>query len=477
MNLPQDIYCNPLALPDYPEGIACSCDQFGTDTFIGPRMDYRELADPELLYDDGVWYIFPSGHQAYVSRDLVHWAYCPIEIDDDLGYAPSIVRCKDRYYLTSSSLFRSPVSRMFTAPSPLGPYRNLGEIKDGRGQALPTEYLDPSLFCDDDGRLYLYWGYGPDGGGVFGLELDPDNPNRGIGSSQKLIDFDGVNEFEHFGEYHEHGDWGFLEGSAMFKHHGEYYLQYSGCGTVFRNYALGIYRGKGPLGPFTVQRTPLLHSPHGMVNGTGHGGMIAGPNETVWQFYTCLIRRKAVFERRIGMDRVTFDADGNARVVVTSTPQSVAAGDLGLRPISVNKPVLVSSCRDEHYGNFANDDCTHTWFAPAREDREPWWEVNLRQDFELAAVRILWAELNLDFKRGILPEPVRFKVEFFDAEHHLLPGAVNALDNATDRVVEFRAFGPIKARFVRLSWLAGRRMEFGLTQCTVFGYPRPNRTY
>ncbi len=476
----QDIYCNPLPLPDLPCGVVAreknSAAQKGA--FLGPVMDYRELADPEMLYDKGKWYIFPSGCQAYVSQDLIHWTYQPIEIDADLGYAPSIARCGNRYYLTASSLLRSQTSRMFAADAPLGPYVALGEIRDENNQLLPHQYLDPSLFCDDDGRLYLYWGFGPDGGGVYGIELDAANPVRAIGKAVKLIDFDGRNDFEHFGEYHEHGDWGFIEGEAMFKHNGVYYLQYSGCGTVFANYALGVYRAESPLGPFTGQKTPLLASAHGMVKGTGHGGMVQGPEGTVWQFYTCLLRRKATFERRLGMDKVIFDADGSAHVNVTAVPQSLHDGDLGLVPISVNKPVTVSSLRNEQYGNFANDDCTHTWFAPEISDPEPWLEINFRKPFAVSAIRILWTELNLDYSSGILPEPVRFKVEFFDDQQKKFDFVLDAMNNTQDFVVDFRTFPELaNVQYARLTWKRGEKIDLGLTQFTVFGKPRPVRVF
>ena len=472
-----DVYCNPLPLPEYPQGMLCRRGQYRPDSYIGTPGDYRELADPEMLYHDGVWYMFPSGRQAYVSTDLAHWEYRPVVVEGELGYAPTVARCRGKFYLTASVLCGMSGARLYEAPEPLGPYRPLGEVRGPGGAPLPTEFLDPSLFCDDDGRLYLYWGYGPDGGGIFGMELDSADPVCGITPPLRLIDFDGRNEFERFGDHHEHGDWGYLEGAAMFKHNGVYYLQYAACGTVFRNYALGVRTASSPLGTFTAQKEPLMLTPHGIVCGTGHGGMVRGPGDTVWQFYTCLVRRKGVFERRVGMDRVEFSPDGTARVRATATPQSVREGDLGLVPVSVNKPVRVSSCRNEHWGNFANDDCTHTWFAPEREDAQPYWEVNLRKDFDVTAVRILWCEFDLDYRRGIVPEPVKFKIEFFDAEHRLLPGTVDATGNDIDRIVDFRIFQPVRARFVRLSWQRGRKIDLGLTECTVFAPPAPVRVF
>lgn len=376
-----DIYCNPLPLPDIGRGICCRQEDPDLSAFCGRKRDFREVSDPEMLYYDGVWYMYPSVSQAFISTDLVHWEYRPLQLAVDLGYAPTLAKCGQRFLLTASCLLRDKVPKLYSAPTPLGPFENLGEPLDRNGQSLQPEYLDPSLFCDDNGRLYLYWGSCP-GGGICGVELDPDNPTRAISDQKILITYRPENAWEHYGEYDEHLNFGWNEGVAMFKHNGRYYLQYASCGTNFRHYAASCYIStESPLGPFTPPKQPMLLSPHGIVNGTGHGGMVAGPNGTVWQFYTCLLRRSHVFERRVGMDRVEFAADGTPHVRVTATPQSLSTGDLGLLPVSVNKRLTQSSYQHDHFGTFAVDDCTHTWWEPANDDKEPWLQVDLADEF------------------------------------------------------------------------------------------------
>lgn len=94
-----DIWCNPLALENYPFGLLapgrCQGRQGAASSFIGPVRDFRELADPEVLFDHGKWYMFPSAGDAYVSSDLAHWEYRKILFagDEKLGYAPSITKC------------------------------------------------------------------------------------------------------------------------------------------------------------------------------------------------------------------------------------------------------------------------------------------------------------------------------------------------------------------------------------------------
>ena len=65
-------YCNPLPLPDYPRG-RFSHNKDETGWRCEERPDFRELADPSVLYWEGKWYLYPSGRMAYVTEDFVTW--------------------------------------------------------------------------------------------------------------------------------------------------------------------------------------------------------------------------------------------------------------------------------------------------------------------------------------------------------------------------------------------------------------------
>ena len=261
----------------------------------------------------------------------------------------------------------------------------------------------------------------------------------------------------------------------MFKHNGEYYLQYSAGGTQYRSYAIGVYRGKSPLGPFIGQKTPVAKNISGRVCGTGHGCWAPGPDGSVWQFYTVLNRRIHIFERRIGMDKVDFDTEGNASVKITATPQSVASGDLGIVPLSVNKKIIASSSYGCCYANFAVDDCTHTWWMPERDDDEPWLEVDLCQSFTISAFQVIWAEEGVDFKNGITPEAAAFKVEFLENDRKTVIGEVDFSDNTRDLLIDFHMIEPVIARYVRLRFKQSDNLllQRGVNNFTLFGKRDP----
>ena len=153
-------YCNPTPLPDYPIGRLCYKDDFVR------REDFRESADPSVIFDNGVWYLYPSCGMVYWSDDFIHWNHEHME-PYDIGYAPTVVKHKGRYLLCAMN------SELYVSDSPLGPFKSVGAFKTIGGE--DTSFKDPMLFSDDDGRLYMYSGCG---GAISVTELDSDNPTQ-----------------------------------------------------------------------------------------------------------------------------------------------------------------------------------------------------------------------------------------------------------------------------------------------------------
>ncbi len=110
--------------------------------------------------------------------------------------------------------------------------------------------------------------------------------------------------------------------------------------------------------------------------------------------------------------------------------------------------------------------------GPAEDDKAPWLEINCRAEFTMEAVSVWWAEINLDYARGILPEPVKYRLEFFDKEHRSAGEPVDRMDNTIDRIVDFVQFRPVRAQFVRLSFApSANGLLHGVTELTAFGHP------
>jgi len=171
--------------------------------------------------------------------------------------------------------------------------------------------FDSMAFVDDDGRVYMYYS-GRHADGIWGVELDRKDLTHFAGPAKKLWTFDPSHVWERYGDNNEGTSLSWLEAPWMTKHNGTYYLQYSAPGTEWKTYAVGVYTSRSPLGPFRYAPVnPILVHKNGLINGTGHHSIVQGPDGNLWAIYTILYRNWNVFDRRIGLDPVGFDAMGN----------------------------------------------------------------------------------------------------------------------------------------------------------------------
>lgn len=481
MNLPEltRTYCNPLPLPNYPRGTFAHQgmrDQAALLWDDPTKPDYREAADPSVLYHEGKWYLYPSCDMAWVSADFVTWEHCPLNLRN-IGYAPTIVRHGEKFLLTASD----EEARLYVADDPLGPFTLLGQVTDGAGLRVSPAWLDPMLFSDDDGALYAYWGLGPVTDGIYGVALDRENPTRMLGRPVKLFGYDPAHEWERVGEDHQF-DASWVEGPWMVKIGGRYFLTYAAPGTEYRNYAMGCYAGDYPLGPFHYQgRNPILQTNAGMVTGTGHGCIVAGPGDTYWAFYTCLARTVHRFERRIGMDPAGVDAAGNLFVAgASSVPQwapgvsrqPVQGNAAGLVPVTRSQCVRASSTALGRDPIYAIDHCHHTYWQASEDDAAPWIQVILSFPLDVAAARIWWREPQLNYEAGCLPGPYRYRIEGRTTEGAPWQVLFDATDNAVERQIDYRVWPAVRVQEVRLV-VTGipPGLGVGLVDFTVFGQP------
>ena len=106
----------------------------------------------------GKRYYCSSKYHVFSSEDMIHWqdhgvsfkssdiswfkGICPL-------YAPDCAYRNGKYYL----YYCIPDGRCGVASSdkPYGPFKDVGQLKGVSG-------IDPSVFIDDDGQAYIYWG-------------------------------------------------------------------------------------------------------------------------------------------------------------------------------------------------------------------------------------------------------------------------------------------------------------------------------
>jgi hypothetical protein len=470
-------YCNPIPLPDYPVGRRARDivpgEATGDDNLwlLPQKEQYRELADPTALWHEGKWYLYPSCDMAWVSSDEGRtWEHRPLNIRD-VGYAPTVVRHAGRFLLLASD------SELYASASPLGPFEKLGPLQMPKLPGLPGQ-TDPMLFSDDDGRLYYYWGCTPRSG-IWAVELDAANPVHVIGQPREVIPFQPeVFPWERLGNWNQDPETGWMEGAWMVKHRGRYYLTYSSGGTQYRGYAMGCYRSGSPLGPFTPQkRNPILRTTAGLVTGTAHGSIVAGPRGRLWAFYTVLAGVAHGFERRLGFDVSEVDEQGDLFVpAATSTPQALPAADgkpaEPWLPLNGGELTVGSSNAPNLGGRFAVDDSLLTWWQPAAGDTQPILTTRFSGAALVHAVRIAWRDVGLDTAHGNGPGPFRYRVEAETSPGTWTP-IVDRSASTEDFLVDYRECAPTLATRARLVVLGGPRgIAPAVADLTVFGVPQ-----
>ncbi|MFH8856997.1 family 43 glycosylhydrolase [Streptomyces rochei] len=273
-------------------------------------------ADPDVRYMDGRYWIYPTTDgfpgwsgtrfKAFSSRDLVHWTDHGVVLDlgpdvawaDRNAWAPAIAERDGKYYFYFCAEQQIGVA---VADSPAGPFKDaLGGPLVGKGR-FSGQMIDPSVFTDDDGRSYLYWGNGH--GYVVPLNDD-------------MVSFDASRVKDITPE-------NFREGSFVVKRDGTYYFMWSEDDTRSEDYHVAYATGPTPLGPWTKRGTILSKRPVYGILGTGHHSVVNAPGTDDWYV---VYHRFALngpggpggdgTHRETTIDRLRFAADGTIEPVV-----------------------------------------------------------------------------------------------------------------------------------------------------------------
>lgn len=480
-NVEQLTYCNPLSIADIPEGRWLDFSLVGE----GECADYRSIADPSVVYHDGKWILYPSYSVAYVTEDFVHWKHVDIGVPH-FRYSPAVVQFRDQWYIIGHG-----VTEMYVSDSPLGPFRLCGHLTGVDGK--PVVSIDGCFLADDD-RLYFYWHMGmpcPEDMDVESLtctvaaELDPEKPWQMITEPVRINQFDPNVEWQRTGEHHQNARMGWIEGQWAMKIDGKYYLLYSGSGTQYSSYTNGVLISEeGPLTGFKPQtrHDPLTEKRHGLMRGAGHGSLVRGPKDTLWIFYTCFFGFNHMFERRIGMDPVGIDENGELYCpAVTETPQFAPGvlerpelgNDAGWLPLTFMERPTATSCLPGREPIYASDDSVLTWWQrdPADEHAALTWRLCSDSRYEIYALRIIWRDVGMDSTGGVNPGPFRYVVEYApDAGLEQWKMLLDASENAEDLCIDYRRVSMVKAYGLRLRIVgAPKGIEPGLVSFTAFG--------
>ena len=249
-------------------------------------------------------------------------------------YAPDVCRGADgRYYLYYFLGYRGLIC-VAVCDTPAGKYEYYGHVKYADGTQLgkkdePLQF-DPGVFVDEDGKIYLYTGFGPVnyprillGGhkpsphGAMGFELEPDMLTIKSGPAYigVLGKTDGVGT-----PYEGHE---FFEASSMRKFGGKYYFIYSAFGGhelcwAVSDKPLEGFRFGGTLVSNGDIGMPGVNDVAGALNVTGntHGSVVEIGGK-YYVFYHRHTNRHA-FSRQACAEQIAFENGSFSQAEMTS---------------------------------------------------------------------------------------------------------------------------------------------------------------
>ena len=448
---------------------------------------YRSAADPTLVNHKGVYYLFATNQHAYWwSDDLLKWNYVynplpPNESGDDMC-APAAWSKDDTLMLINSTWANVPL--YYSTDPKKGFSKKLAD-------PFPQEGWDPALFVDDDGRMYFYWGSGNDPGHDYikGVEVDPHNGYRNIGSVKELFFiYPQEHGWERFGENNSDTlTKPYVEGSWMTKHNGKYYLQYAAPGTEWNVYADGVYLSDRPLGPFKYQPyNPFSFKPGGYIRGAGHGSTMEDNYGNYWHVATMQISVKYKFERRIGLFPAGFDSDGQlyCNTAFGDYPQRILPGKAdhirgiftGWMLLSYKKTANASSSDIGHPAELAFDEDIQTYWAAKSGNKREYLQVDLGGIKTVNALQVNFADhhANLFGKQLNIYQQYQIMESTDDVTWRMLLDKSHNLNDMPDDYTELPS--PVKTRYLKLVNIHVPGGYFAIGDFRVFGLqdgPKP----
>ena len=264
-----------------------SHDRFGCDRFC----DYKLKCWSAPVSNLNDWTC--HGHIFQTRPDTDHESSVP-HTDHEL-YAPDVVEKDGKYYLYT--YIAGAPGCVSVSDRPEGPFKFLSTYEYAPEDAGDNGiYNDPGVLVDDDGKVYVYYGF--EGSNM--NELDPETMYKVIPGSLKKQVVDDRCEVP--------AEKRFYEASSPRKIGDTYYLIYSPRKGSLLAYATS----DSPTGPFTA-RGYIIDNGVDFPGGNNHGSLCKVGDQ--WYIFYHRMTNNSVFSRRACVEKVQILPDGSIPTV------------------------------------------------------------------------------------------------------------------------------------------------------------------
>lgn len=279
------------------ESAVCFADNPIVQTFY--------TADPAPMVYDGTCYLYTSHDEdntvsnfytmnewrCYSSKDMVNWtdhgspcSYKTFSWAQGDAWAGQVVPANGKFYfyvpMTRKNSGGARTIGVAVSDSPTGPF------KDAIGKPLITnngaEDIDPTVFVDEDGQAYLYWG----NGNLYYVKLNKD-----------MVSYSGsINKSK---------PTSFIEGPWFYKRNNLYYMVYAGMGSG--NEDLRYATSSSPTGPWNYKGV-IMGSQNSFTN---HPGVCDFGGNSYLFYHTGNLPGGGSYKRSVCLEQFKYGSDGS----------------------------------------------------------------------------------------------------------------------------------------------------------------------
>lgn len=326
--------------------VLCGALLLGSIGMVGknPIVQTHFTPDPAPVVFDDVCYVYTGRDEmnpqffamwewrCYSSTDMVNWTDhgCPLAMEDfswgdDRAWASQCTEHKGKYYwyicLKDKNAGTMAIG-VAVADKPTGPF------KDALGKPLATgswDYIDPTVFTDDDGQTYLYWGnptlyyvkLNDDMISFEGQVQKVDHTAEAFGSALRTNRGAGANAGPIKDSY--------TEGPWVSKHAGKYYLSYAAGGIPEH---ISYSMSDSPIGPWKYVGQIM---PNQETNSfTNHSGVVDYKGHSYFFYHTGKLPGGGGYGRSTAVEEFKYNSDGTFPTILMT--------EEGVSPIGTINP-------------------------------------------------------------------------------------------------------------------------------------------
>lgn len=288
-----------------------------TSEIYNPIIQTNYTADPAPMVYNGTLYLYTSHDEdestwftmndwrLYTTQDMVNWtdhgtvlSYKDFSWGKQNAWAPQAIEKDGKFYMyvPITSRERKNGIGVAVADSPYGPFKGpLGKPLISNSNAD----IDPTVFIDDDGQGYLFWG-NPE---CYYVKLNED-----------MISLDGEiskipNTIKAFGKRkgkkNDLRPTTYEEGPWLYKRNDLYYLIFA-AGPIPEH--IGYSTSENITGPYTYQGKVMAQEGGSFTN---HPGIVDFKGNSYFFYHNAALPGGSGFTRSVAVEEAEFDKKGN----------------------------------------------------------------------------------------------------------------------------------------------------------------------